>query len=69
MVHPFSVQLVVEVVGDFCGIPRDNSQSVKEARHSSVAERPLMVRWVVGSILHGGLIDLFLFPVGAPRLV
>ena len=28
-----------------------------------------MVRWVVGSILHGGPIGLFLVPVSAPRLV
>ena len=25
-----------------------------------------MVRWVVGSILHGGLIELFLVPASAP---
>ena len=28
-----------------------------------------MVRWVVGSILHGGPIKLFLVPASAPRLV
>ena len=28
-----------------------------------------MVRWVVGSILHGRLIELFLVPPSAPRLV
>ena len=28
-----------------------------------------MVRWVVGSILHGGPIELFLVPSSAPRLV
>ena len=28
-----------------------------------------MVRWLVGSILHGGPIELFLIPVNAPRLV
>ena len=28
-----------------------------------------MVRWVIGSILHGGPIDLFLAPVSSPRLV
>ena len=28
-----------------------------------------MVRWVVGSILHGGPIELFLVPASAPRLV
>ena len=28
-----------------------------------------MVRWVVGSILHGGPIELFLVLVSAPRLV
>ena len=28
-----------------------------------------MMRWVVGSILHGGPIELFLVPTSAPRLV
>ena len=28
-----------------------------------------MVRWVVGSILHGGPTELFLVPASAPRLV
>ena len=28
-----------------------------------------MMRWVVGSILHGGPIELFLIPASAPRLV
>ena len=28
-----------------------------------------MVRWVVGSILHGGPIELFLVQANAPRLV
>ena len=28
-----------------------------------------MVRWVVGSILHGGPIELFLIPVSGPRLM
>ena len=28
-----------------------------------------MVRWVVGSILHGGPIELFLVPASIPRLV
>ena len=36
---------------------------------SSVKERSLIVRWVVGSILHGGLIKLFLVQANAPRLV
>ena len=27
-----------------------------------------MVRWVIGSILHGGPIELFLDPASAPRL-
>ena len=31
--------------------------------------RLLMVRWVVGSILQGGTIELFLVPASAPRLV
>ena len=28
-----------------------------------------MARWVVGSILHGGPIELFLVPASDPRLV
>ena len=28
-----------------------------------------MVRWVIGSILHGGPIELFLVPSSAPRLL
>ena len=32
-------------------------------------ERSLMVRWVVGSILHGGPIDLFLVPTSDLRMV
>ena len=40
------------------------------AGRSSEVERSLMVRWVVGSILHGGgPIELFLVPASAPRLV
>ena len=33
---------------------------------SSVVERPLMVRFVVGLIPHGGAIQLFLVPANAP---
>ena len=37
------------------------------AGRSSEVERSLVVRWVVGSILHGcGPIELFLVPVSAP---
>ena len=32
-------------------------------------ERSLMVRWVIGSILYGGPIELFLVPASTPRLV
>ena len=39
------------------------------ARCSSVVERSLVVRCVVGSILHGRPIVLFLIPVTAPRQV
>ena len=28
-----------------------------------------MVRWVIGSILHSGPIELFLIPVSGPRLM
>ena len=36
---------------------------------NSVAERPVMVRWVIGSILHGGPIKQFLVLGNAPQLV
>ena len=39
------------------------------ARCSSVVERPLMVRMVVGSITNGEPIEQFLVPDSAPRLV
>ena len=32
-------------------------------------ERPLVVRWVVGSIPHGGHIEVFLVPANASQLV
>ena len=38
-------------------------------RCSSVAEHPLLVQWVVGSIPHGGPIELFFVPASAPQLV
>ena len=31
-------------------------------------ERPLMVRWVIGQIPHGGPIELFLVPACSQRL-
>ena len=39
------------------------------AGRSSEVERSLIVRWVVGSILHGIFHELFLVPASAPRLV
>ena len=39
------------------------------AGRSSEVKRSLMVRWIVGSILHGGSTELFLIPASAPRLV
>ena len=41
----------------------------QEARSNSVVEHPIMVRWVVGSIPHGQLIELFLVSASAPRLM
>ena len=37
------------------------------AKHSSVVECSLTVRWVVGLILHDGSIELFLDPASVPR--
>ena len=39
------------------------------ARCSSLVECLFMVWWVVGSIPHGGPIDLFLMATSVPRLV
>ena len=36
---------------------------------SSLVERLLMVRWVVGWIPHGGPIELFLISASAPQLI
>ena len=36
------------------------------ARHSYMVERLLIVRKVIRSNLHGGLIELFLVPASAP---
>ena len=44
------------------------SNIIGEGRSSEV-ERSLMVRWVVGSIRHGGPIELFLMKASYPRLV
>ena len=35
----------------------------------TMVEHPLMVRWVIGLIPHGGPIELFLVPASAPKLV
>ena len=39
---------------------------LKGARCSSMVQYALMVRWVFGSITHGGPIELFLIPASAP---
>ena len=36
---------------------------------SSIVEHLLMVWWVIGSIPHGGLIELFLIQASAPQLM
>ena len=45
------------------------SDKIKGARCSSGVRVSLMARWFVGSILHGGSIELFLVQASAPRLV
>ena len=47
------------------GVVRNTADNMRP----SVVERLLKVRWVVRSIPHGGLIQLFLVPVSAPRRV
>ena len=37
--------------------------------HSHLTNSYILMRWVIGSILHGGPIELFVVPVSAPRLV
>ena len=43
--------------------------SIQERDVAPWYERSLMVRWVFGSNLHGGPIELFLVPASAQRLV
>ena len=60
------------VMWDRSNDPSEREQSLSHisgSRCSSVVERPLMVQWIVGSILHGGLIDLFLLTASGSRLV
>ena len=45
------------------------SRKGRGAIGSSVVKVFTHVRWVVGSILHGGPIETFLVPASAPRLV
>ena len=42
------------------------THSYQGARCSSVVERQIMVRWVIGTIPYGGPIELFLIPTCAP---
>ena len=42
---------------------------IKSEQDVVVRAFSLMVRWIVGSILHGQPIELFLIPASAPRLV
>ena len=46
-----------------------NTLELLSTRRSFVVWRSLMVRWVIGSILHGELIELFLVPASTLRLV
>ena len=42
--------------------------SIKQKTLTENMEHPLMVCWVIGSIPHGGPIELFLVPTSAPQL-
>ena len=44
-------------------------KNMHRARCSSIVEHPLRVRWVIGSIPHGGPIELFPVPASVPQLV
>ena len=46
-----------------------NYFSIWEQDTAPWKERSLIVRWVIGSILHGGPIELFFVLASAPRLV
>ena len=46
-----------------------NTLELLSTRRSFVVGHSLMVRWVIGLILHGELIKLFFVPASAPRLV
>ena len=42
---------------------------VRKERLTSMVEHLLMVRWVIGSIPHGGPVQLFPIPASAARLL
>ena len=42
---------------------------VERVRYNSMVVHLLTMRWVIGTIPHGGHIELFLIPSGAPQLV
>ena len=46
----------------FKGLPKTGNGDVVTFKGNSVVEGPLVMRWVVGSILHNSLIELFHIP-------
>ena len=57
-------QLIEHLVGFFCHIELSLERDLALWQMYL-----LMVRWVIGSIFHGGPIELFLIPASAPQLV
>ena len=66
--HLLGIHIFIKYIGVFLTATSYIS-SCKGARCSSEVERSLMVQWVIGSILHGGPIELSFVPASAPRLV
>ena len=69
LIHVFTLWFISLRNKAFMYMMLEQTPLTLSARCGSVLERSLMVRWVIGSILHGGTIELFLVPASAPRLV
>ena len=49
-------------------IPQHHNIIIRQLFYSTVVERPFLLKWVIGSILHDRSIGLFLVSANAPQL-
>ena len=68
-ISQLSLHLVTLLNLNTCGLLTRVSKICRERDVAPWYEHSLMVRWVVGSILHGEPIELFLVLASAPQLV